>query len=476
MSEWPSDLSAWAAGFGDTADAAEAVAKAAQGRGWLSEDPLRSPVRYMGTYRHLTKKLLGALPDHTLWVEPFCGPGDFFLAKRQSPEEVVNDKDERIIRIWRFLKGLSDGDIRTLKRRNWTLTRQQFEKVKQHRPSTDLDFFYKVAYMSAHGIYGGQRVLRSESTVNGTPNLHGLGRTLELGDRLERIRARLAKVKIINGDYRAVFEKYGGRADALFFIDPPYPSTTHYYRVADVDFADLGARAQAVKGKFITLYEATKEWRVFKGPGVERARFRRSSRKLVWSKDPARRASQEANEDKNGSFAYVISNVPGYAGKVARSVSKAAADELLGELMGEAPAAAEVAKAAAFDRPIPIFKAAGAEGEEQRVVFGEVLVPDDRDSQGDIYDAPTVEAAAHGFLAKWVRGRLGEQHQKRLVGEVDLLESYIAPCDFSVNGRKIKAGTWLMKWKVHSDALWQKIKSGAITGFSIGGSAKKQPG
>lgn len=140
----------------------------------------------------------------------------------------------------------------------------------------------------------------------------------------------------------------------------------------------------------------------------------------------------------------------------------------------------DLAKSASARRAprLSIHKAA-AEG-EQRIVFGEVLVPEDRDLQGDIYSHEEVERAAHRYLARYRTASVTphkDQHNRRLGdGDIDLLESYIAPVDFEINGRQIKRGTWLMKARINDLTIWADVKAGRRTGFSIGGMAKSRPG
>ena len=138
----------------------------------------------------------------------------------------------------------------------------------------------------------------------------------------------------------------------------------------------------------------------------------------------------------------------------------------------------DLTQAAPRSRRLAIRKAE-IEG-EQRVVFGEVLVPEDRDLQGDIYSHEEVEAAAHRYLARYRTARVNphkDQHSRQMSdGDFDLLESYIAPVDFEINGRQLKAGTWLMKVRINDLSVWADVKAGRRTGFSIGGMAKSRPG
>lgn len=112
---------------------------------------------------------------------------------------------------------------------------------------------------------------------------------------------------------------------------------------------------------------------------------------------------------------------------------------------------------------------------EERIAYGEVLVPDEYDSQEDIYTVEDVRLAAHRFLELY-KGRTGLQHREIGINDrVKVLESYLAPVDFELEGRQIKKGTWLMCVRVLDDTLWEAVKNGDITGFSIGGDGVRTP-
>lgn len=122
---------------------------------------------------------------------------------------------------------------------------------------------------------------------------------------------------------------------------------------------------------------------------------------------------------------------------------------------------------------IPILKTE----EERRLVTGIVLEPDEVDAQNDTIKARVIEEAAHKFLRKYNRStEMGLMHS--IFGNigVELAESYVTHEDTVLGGQKVKAGSWLMTVKVISDKVWADVKSGKLTGFSIGGTAIIDPG
>lgn len=108
---------------------------------------------------------------------------------------------------------------------------------------------------------------------------------------------------------------------------------------------------------------------------------------------------------------------------------------------------------------------------DAQIVFGIVLEPDEVDAQKDTISAEEIEQAAHRWLAKYQDK--GLMHERLVNSKIELYESYIAPSGLTIGGKKVKKGTWLLMYHVLDNDLWQKIKSGELTGFSMGGFARR---
>jgi len=107
-------------------------------------------------------------------------------------------------------------------------------------------------------------------------------------------------------------------------------------------------------------------------------------------------------------------------------------------------------------------------------LLGVILQPTTRtgpDAQGDIYDEETVAGACDNFA-----GGMGFQHTASIVDGAKITRNWIALSDdFSVPDQPIYRGSWLQRWEITDPGLWEKISSGAITGFSIGGVSTVSP-
>lgn len=132
-----------------------------------------------------------------------------------------------------------------------------------------------------------------------------------------------------------------------------------------------------------------------------------------------------------------------------------------------------------------IFK----QDDAKRIVTGPVLIPEVVDLQDDIISVEDIEKAAHNYLIKLsfhddveflaelgmsTKSKRGFMHVE-FNRKIALVESYCAPVEFKLNGRNVKAGTWVMSVKVFDDEAWSLVQAKKITGFSIGGRSKQIP-
>jgi len=168
------------------------------------------------------------------------------------------------------------------------------------------------------------------------------------------------------------------------------------------------------------------------------------------------------------------SKIPGLTAERLRELQEEAR-RLLAEARRQAERGAaakdETGGATAFDKSIPLIK--GIDPDDERYVLGIVLEPEVVDAQGDIYSAEEIRQAAHRFMEEF--GGLGVMHRFRVNGAVKVLESYLAPADFEIGETRVRKGTWLLAVRILSDELWEQVKDGRLTGFSIGGSARRVP-
>jgi len=114
---------------------------------------------------------------------------------------------------------------------------------------------------------------------------------------------------------------------------------------------------------------------------------------------------------------------------------------------------------------------------DRGLIYGVVYEPFKRDSHGDHTSPEEIENAAHNFLPSSV---MNIDHKDNHP-EVEVVESFIAPCDFAygANGAKsmdkeqVIKGSWVLVTKIHDDKLLESIRNGERTGYSLEGTAQK---
>jgi hypothetical protein len=101
---------------------------------------------------------------------------------------------------------------------------------------------------------------------------------------------------------------------------------------------------------------------------------------------------------------------------------------------------------------------------KKQIVYGEVYVPDEKDTDGNWMTAETVEKMAHGFMSDLRLTQIDKNHD----GETDkgvVVESFVARKD----DPDFAEGAWVVGVKVRDKDTWESIEKGDITGFSIEG-------
>ncbi len=114
--------------------------------------------------------------------------------------------------------------------------------------------------------------------------------------------------------------------------------------------------------------------------------------------------------------------------------------------------------------------------EERRLVYGAVLKPGIKDSQGDKSTEKEVELAAHRFLKSKISGvAMDEEHERDVTtDEACPVESYITQDVMKMGDKELPKGTWIMAAHVPDDEMWEKVKKHEINGFSVKGWGKRK--
>lgn len=212
--------------------------------------------------------LLPLFPDHTCYVEPFCGAAAMFFLKPPSKVEVLNDINGELVNLYRVLKHHPEEFLRQFK---WALSsRQMFEWQQQSVPQTltDLQRAARFYYLQ-HLAFGGK--VCGQTFGVGTTSRTGLN-LLRLEEDLSAAHLRLASALIEHLPWLDVVRRYD-RAHTLFFCDPPYWRVEGYgVEFPMAEYEALASAASTIAGKMIiTVNDHPDMRRVFAGLHIRTA-------------------------------------------------------------------------------------------------------------------------------------------------------------------------------------------------------------
>jgi DNA adenine methylase len=211
---------------------------------------MRTPLSYYGGKQQLAKTILGLIPEHRIYCEPFMGGGAIFFAKSSSKVEIINDTNGEIMNFYEVLQ----RDFTTLER-EIAIT---LHSRKLHRHARVInenpEMFDRIkrawaVWLLANSSYG--------CMLDGG---FGYDRTGGMSKKLDNKRAgfsidyaiRLQRVQIECCDALRIIQSRD-REDAFFYLDPPYVGygQGHYDGYTQEDFDALLTLLSGIRGKFL---------------------------------------------------------------------------------------------------------------------------------------------------------------------------------------------------------------------------------
>ncbi len=190
--------------------------------------PSRPIVRYHGGKWRLAPWIVGHLPEHRVYVEPFGGGASVLLRKPRSYAEVYNDLDGEIVNLFQVARDAGERLARACELTPYA--REEFER--SYEPSTDaLEQARRLlvrSYMgfSPAGTSGQGTGFRSNtSRAYSTPAHDWLTYPEGLRAAIQRLRG----VVIENREAAACMASHDS-PQTLHYVDPPYVHATRGLR------------------------------------------------------------------------------------------------------------------------------------------------------------------------------------------------------------------------------------------------------
>jgi DNA adenine methylase len=191
------------------------------------------------------------MPQHRVYVEPFCGSAAVYWRMKPSEKEVLNDLDKTLMRDYRLLKNTNARNFRT--DLNTISAIQSFVD----KPATnDADKLSKTIAMRCNKFgsvdYEKGAIYLETNPYNKLRNI-------------EKYQDRLKNTTLLSQDYASVIRRYDSK-DTFFFLDPPYEDSKDLYKKGAFDHERLAKVLRNIKGKFIlAMNDSSNVRRIFKG-------------------------------------------------------------------------------------------------------------------------------------------------------------------------------------------------------------------
>jgi len=244
---------------------------------------LTQPIKWHGGKYYLRKWIVGLMPPHLHYVEPFFGGGGILLARDpdrdwmstenekppkgklpaalQGSSEVANDLHGELINFWRVLQNPDDFEGFRKRIEMTPFSEVEFddalERSSSGEPESNVDRavrFFVLARQSRQGLMKDFATLsrnRTRSRIN-----EQVSAWLNVIEGLPDVHQRLRNVVILNQSACDVIRKQDGE-NTLFYCDPPYVhetrSTTGEYafEMTEVQHRELLDVLAGISGKFM---------------------------------------------------------------------------------------------------------------------------------------------------------------------------------------------------------------------------------
>lgn len=215
------------------------------------------PLSYLGGKNRLARTIISLIPEHTTYVEPFCGGAQVLFHKEPSKVELLNDLNEDIFNFLRICQMHHEELVRYL--RYSIVSRRWFDLFEKTPPETLTDVQRAARFFFLQkNCYGGLVVRRNFAvSVQDGSNYNPEA----LPVLLRRTHERLLHVQLECLPYQDILRKYD-RPFSFFYLDPPYFNRPYYkFNFVGKNYLDMAEQLKKLKGKFLLSLNDVPEMR-----------------------------------------------------------------------------------------------------------------------------------------------------------------------------------------------------------------------
>lgn len=205
---------------------------------------MKVPLRRYGGKVYLAKWIISHFPEHTTYIEPFCGSAAVFFAKEPVQAEILNDVDYRLINAFEHMRSRPFELAALL----WATPYAQANWRKENSSSALEKAALDIA--ATQQYYAGATHTSTFSVDAGHANKNKAHVWADWFQRILPAAVRLKYAQILCQDAFEVIARFASLDKALFYVDPPYVGHEHEY-ADSACFTRLASALGDVKGKVV---------------------------------------------------------------------------------------------------------------------------------------------------------------------------------------------------------------------------------
>lgn len=113
---------------------------------------IHAPFRYAGGKFYALKHILPLIPEHTCYVEPFCGGSRVYFAKSKAKTNWLNDVDAELINCYVNIRDRADEMVEVLSKE--VATKERHAEYKRSEPADSLGRAIRWYYLNRTSFSG----------------------------------------------------------------------------------------------------------------------------------------------------------------------------------------------------------------------------------------------------------------------------------------------------------------------------------
>jgi len=279
---------------------------------------MKSLLHYPGGKKRIASWIIGNMPEHHSYLDPYFGGGAVLFEKPPSRIETVNDLDGDVVNFFRVIQNPESCQ----ELQHWLTytpySRQVYEETFQEEPQSPVERagYFAVRSMQSHGFrLNGDCGWKKD--VQGREAANAVRYWNQLPESLGEMATRLKGVQIENRPALELIRAFD-HENVLIYLDPPYVLSTrgrkqYRYEMSDQDHEQLletviCSRAKVMlSGYDCELYERyLKDWHKLQMPARAQNNLRRVE--TLWLNfEPAVQMKLESEAGREASVPVLMS-------------------------------------------------------------------------------------------------------------------------------------------------------------------------